>query len=147
MATDPDMALGGAACVRTSLWPQVAGMATQNRLLLSPVSSRFMMLNEFCLFLSHLTTTCSHTVVAPAAGCPRAGVTSFVLHGVVASGCRQLACASCWRAGLWEACRSAGLCLPLLMLHCMRVGGLCVCTACPCLGLERFVGTHTHFVV
>lgn len=138
------MALSGAACARTSpMAPGGRDGYSQLATPLHPQVSSFISLHDAqCTlppFLSHLATTYSHIVVAPAAGCPRAGVTSFVLLGVVASGCLQPAWASCWRAGLRVACRSAGLCLSSSSHAALCGGRWGVCYG----PSERSVGTHT----
>ena len=121
-------------------WPQVAGMATHNWLLLStlksPVSSLFMMLNVLFLPFSLIWPPHTHTLwwlAGPWVTFP------FMLLGVVASGCLQPAWASCWRAGLRVACRSAGLCLSSSSHAALCGGRWGVCYG----PSERSVGTHT----
>lgn len=77
LATDSDMSLrSNLGWAGTSPWPQLAGLATHSRLLLSTldfaVPSLFVMLKllHFC-FSSHLTTTHLHIMLVPTAGCPQ----------------------------------------------------------------------------
>lgn len=71
IAMDSAMA-SAAAQAGTSPWPQEVGLITHNRLLLStlesPVPSLLTVLKLLCFSFSHLTTTYSHSVVAPNAG-------------------------------------------------------------------------------
>ena len=84
----------------------------------SPVPSPHSTQAASHLFLSHLTSTHSHTVVAPAAGWPGGWVcvcpwmtSSICSVSHDDKWCLWPACAMFWRAGLWVSWLSACVCL------------------------------------